>query len=304
MAVAKIGFIGFGEVGSIFSKAMNKGGADIMVYDLLLDDANRSDNVKRQIHECGAKAGILDEVVTNNDYILSAITTQVAKKVAETCAPLLNPGQIFIDFNSTSPSVKVDISKIIEPSGADFVEGVILGAVGATGPNTRIFTGGERGQEVADVFSRLGMNVNFYSTEIGKASTFKMLRSIFSKGVEILLLEMLVAGKRAGINKDLWEDITGFMASKPFDTIGANWMRSHSVACERRYYEMLQVIETMKEINIEPIMTERTAVYFKQSVDMKMNKTFTEKPESFDEVTEFIEKNLKSLGKSQREDLN
>ena len=293
MATAKIGFIGFGEVGYTFSRAMNEAGADITAYDILLDDPKRADEVKKRILESGSHVGTLEDVLGNNTHILSTVTTQAAKEAAETCAPMLKPGHTYIDLNSTSPSVKVNISKIIEPTGGEFVEGAILGAVGVTGAKTRIFTGGVKGREVAEMLNGVGMNVQFYSPEIGKASTFKMLRSIFSKGVEVLLLEMMVAGRRAGIEMDLWEDITNFMASKSFDRIGANWMQSHAVAHERRYYEMLQVIETMSEIGIEPMMTERTAAYFKQSIDMEMKKAFAAKPGSFNEVIEFIESNLK-----------
>ncbi|MHC4171683.1 MAG: NAD(P)-dependent oxidoreductase [Planctomycetota bacterium] len=292
MAAPKIGFIGFGEVGYTFSRVMNEAGAEVTVYDVLLDDPNKADDIRERITETGSKVGTLEEVV-NNNYILSTVITQAAKNVAQTVAPMLKPGQIYVDLNSTCPSVKVEIGGIIAATGADFVEGAILGAVGATGAETRIFTAGEKRQEVADLFNRMGMNVQPYSAEIGKASTFKMLRSIFSKGVEVLLLEMLVVANRANIDKDLWEDITRFMTSKPFDKIGDNWMRSHAVAHERRYYEMLQVIETMKELNIEPIMSERTAAYFKQSVDMDMSESFPEKPESFYEVTKFIDENLR-----------
>ncbi|MHC4489731.1 MAG: NAD(P)-dependent oxidoreductase [Planctomycetota bacterium] len=293
MAAPKIGFIGFGEVGYILSEAMNEAGAEVTVYDVLLDDPSRADDIRERIAETGSEVGTLEEVVKNNDYILSTVITQAAKKVAQTVAPMLKSGQIYVDLNSTCPSVKVEIGRIIAAAGADFIEGAILGAVGATGVETRIFTAGEKRQEIADLFNRMGMNVQPYSTEIGKASMFKMLRSIFSKGVEVLLLEMLVAAKRADIDKDLWEDIARFMTSKPFDKIGDNWMRSHAVAYERRYYEMLQVVETMKELNIEPVMSERTAAYFKQSVDMDMSKSFPEKPESFYEVTKFIDENLR-----------
>jgi 3-hydroxyisobutyrate dehydrogenase-like beta-hydroxyacid dehydrogenase len=293
MAAPEIGFIGFGEVGYTFSRVMNEAGAEVTAYDVLLDDDNRADDIRKRITETGSKVGTLENVAGNNEYILSTVTTQVATNVAQTVAPMLKPGQIYVDLNSTCPSVKVEIGGIITANGADFVEGAILGAVGATGVQTRIFTAGKRKQEVADLFNRMGMNVQPYSDEIGKASTFKMLRSIFSKGAEILLLEMLVAAQRANIDEDLWKDITHFMSSKPFEMIGDNWMRSHAVACERRYYEMLQVVETMKELDIEPVMSERIAVYFKQSVDMDMSKVFHEKPESFHEVTKFISENLR-----------
>jgi 3-hydroxyisobutyrate dehydrogenase-like beta-hydroxyacid dehydrogenase len=292
MESIKIGIIGFGEVGYIFSKAMYESSADVTVYDILLNQIDKAEDVQKRIQETGNKYDSCENVVKNSSIILSTVITQVAKDVASECIKYLSPGQIYIDLNSTSPSVKIDLNKIIEPTGANFVEGAILGAVGATGANTRILTAGEKGQEVANILSKYGLNVSFYSSEIGKASMFKMLRSIFSKGIEIILLEMLVAGKRAGIEKDLWEDITHFMTSKSFDKIGSNWMQSHAIAHERRYYEMVQVIETMHEIGIQPMMTDGTAAFFKQSIDQNMKDSFSKKPDSFYEVIDFIENKL------------
>ena len=293
MASVKLGFIGFGEVGSTFTKAMSQHGADIIVYDLLLDQPGQRERVAARIRETGSEAASLREVLDRSEYVLSAVLTQVAKEVARTCARYLKPGQVYVDLNSTSPAAKVEIGGIVEAAGAGFVEGAILGAVGATGAATRILTAGERGQSVADLLNSCGLNVSYYSPEIGKASMFKMLRSIFSKGLEALILELLVAGKRAGIEQDLWEDIVDFMSKKPFDRIASNWVQSHAVAHERRYHEMLQVVETMEEIGIEPVMTKGTEALFARSVSMNMKKAFSEKPDLMDPVITFIEKRLR-----------
>lgn len=120
------------------------------------------------------------------------------------------------------------------------MEGAILGAVGVTGAQTRILTGGPKSREAAEALTRLGLNVTAYSPDIGKASTFKMLRSIFSKGLEALLIEFLVAGKRANIQEDLWQEIVDLFSQNAFDHVAANWIKSHATAHERRYDEMRQ----------------------------------------------------------------
>jgi 3-hydroxyisobutyrate dehydrogenase-like beta-hydroxyacid dehydrogenase len=294
MVEDKLAFIGFGEVGYTFSKELNKVGANVMVYDILLENPEKCEEMKRRILDSGCRPGSLEEVLDECRYILSAVVTQEAINAARECVPFLNKNHIYLDLNSTSPSIKVELKDIIEETGAHFVEGAILGAIGATGFRTRIFTGGSKGKDVADYLNRFGMNVYYYSPEIGKASMFKMLRSIFSKGIEVLLLEMLVAGKRAGIDEDLWSDISEFMSSKSFDKIAANWIESHAVAHNRRYHEMLQVIETMEEIGIEPVLTKKTASYFKRSIDMKMKDSFSSRPSHYNEVIEFIESKLSS----------
>ena len=293
LRTAGIGVIGFGEVGSVFTRAMTEAGADVRAYDILLDHDEKGKEVRNRILETGSKVGSLKEVVGNSQYVFSTVTTQVAKDVARACSEHLRPGQVYLDLNSTSPAIKIDMSRIIIASGAQFVEGAILGAVGATGPETRILTAGESGSEAADILNTLGLNASYYSPQVGQASTFKMLRSIFSKGLEALILELLIAGNRAGIRDDLWNDITDFMSQKPFAQIASNWVQTHAVAYERRYYEIVQILETMGELGIDPIVTSGTEAFFKRSLSMGLKEHFPVKPESFEDVVEFLEKELR-----------
>jgi 3-hydroxyisobutyrate dehydrogenase-like beta-hydroxyacid dehydrogenase len=280
----RIGFVGFGEVASVFSKSLRDHGAEVVAYDIQED----------KVRAAGIPLLPLPRLIGNVDYVLSTVTTQAAKEVAVACAAHLNPKQVFVDLNSTAPKVKVEIGRIIEPSGADFVEGAILGAVGASGAATRILTGGEKGEAAAETFTRLGLHVRFYSAEIGKASMFKMLRSIFSKGLEALILELLIAGTRAGIRDSLWEDVSDFMTQNPFDQVASNWVRSHAVAHQRRYHEMAQVVETLRDIGLDPLMTTATEAFFHRSGSLGLNEAFSEKPNSMHAVVDHLEDQLRS----------
>ena len=290
MSLVRIGFIGFGEVASIFSKEMCSKGAEIRIYDILISQKGGLEIIKKRIPNNDIKINPLEEVIVKSDYILSTVPPQFAQDVAKKCVKYLKPGKVYVDLNSTSPFVKIDVGKIIQSLEADFVEGAILGAVGVTGSKTRILITGKRGEEVAEIFNDLGMNVSYYSPEVGKASMFKMLRSIFSKGLEVLILECLIAGKRAGIEKDLWDDITNFMGKKPFDQIADNWIKTHVLAYERRYHEMIQVVETIKELNLNPVMTSATKEFFSRSLSLGLKEAFLQKPDSSEEVISFMER--------------
>jgi 3-hydroxyisobutyrate dehydrogenase-like beta-hydroxyacid dehydrogenase len=292
MGVTKIGFIGFGEVGTVFVEAMIDSGADVFVYDILLDDPEQNEMLIRRLEKAKCKWGTLRETLLHGEVVLSAVTTQAARTVAEVCAPLLRQGQIYVDLNSTSPTVKKEIGSIIDGSEADFVEGSILGAMKTTGAGLRILMGGQRAPKAAKHLSVIGLNASFYSNEIGKASAFKMLRSIFTKGVETLLLEVLVTGRRAGIDSELWKNICSYMDSKSFEMIGSNWVVSHAIAHERHYYEIQQVVETMRDLGVEPIITNGTLATFKRSLDMGMNKESLDRPDSLDVVIKFVEERI------------
>jgi 3-hydroxyisobutyrate dehydrogenase len=281
----RVGFIGLGEAGSTLAAAMRVRGVEVEAYDLAAE----------KVTAAGIPFRAIPDLVSRSEYLFSTVTTEHAKQAAGSCRPYLSSGKLYVDLNSTSPSVKADLDALITPTGAHFVEGAILGAVGVTGAATRILTGGPHGESAARALTAAGLNVSFYSAEIGKASTFKMLRGIFSKGMEALILEFLIAGLRAGIEKDLWADVTDFMSGNPFERVAENWGQGHATAYERRYHEMVQVTETMREIGIEPLMTAATETFFRRSCELDLKQAFPLKPSSMEEVAAYMEHRLRRL---------
>ena len=283
MKVQKIGFIGFGEVGRAFAQELQTNGAEISYYDIV--------NKK---NESWVTFLPLKDLIRTCDMILSTVTTDVAKKAAEEATVFLGPGKTYADMNSTSASVKREIAGIIRKSGADFVEGAILSAVGETGPRASILVSGEKAKAFSKTMNQFGLiNLKYFSPRIGEASLVKMIRSVFSKGVECLLLEMLVAGKRAGVADYLWKDIVDFMTKNSFEKVAENWIKTHPLACERRYHEMVQVIETLEEISVEPVMTRGTRDFFERSVKLDLGKQFEKKPGNFWDVPDRLGKTLR-----------
>jgi 3-hydroxyisobutyrate dehydrogenase-like beta-hydroxyacid dehydrogenase len=289
----RVGFVGYGEVASVFSRALIAHGACVSAYDILLDRDGGEAILQERAGGSPVRFCALAQVVQSAEYVLSTAATHVAIETARQCAAYLGPGQVFVDLNSAAPAIKVGIAEIIALSGADFGEGAILSAVGTAGARSRILIGGPRGAEIAGVLTSLGLNASFYSAEVGKASTFKMLRSVFSKGLEALLIEFLVAGRRAGLEDELWREVVGLMRRTPFEQVAANWVQTHAVAYERRYHEMVQVAATMRELGLEPLMTGATEAFFERSRSLGLDEAFARKPDSMEQVIAFVEQRLK-----------
>jgi 3-hydroxyisobutyrate dehydrogenase-like beta-hydroxyacid dehydrogenase len=227
-------------------------------------------------------------------FVFSTVTTSSAREAATRSTPHLAAGQFYVDLNATMPSIKQEVERFVRPSGALFVEGALLGAVGVTGATTAILTGGANGEQAArELASDFGLNVSFFSSELGKASTFKMLRSIFSKGLEALLIEFLAAGERAGMREALWNEVTSLLADNPFEKVAGNWIVSHVNAHERRYHEMVQVTEVMHALGIEPVMTAATEQFFRRSRSLGLEREFPGKPASMDQVIRVFEERLR-----------
>jgi 3-hydroxyisobutyrate dehydrogenase-like beta-hydroxyacid dehydrogenase len=199
-----------------------------------------------------------------------------------------------VDLNATSPAVKQAIAKVVLPTGAHFVEGAILTAVGVTGARTRILIGDREGPASAQTLFQLGLNAAHYSREIGRASAFKLLRSVFSKGVEALLIEFLVAGRRAGLQEDLWREVVDLFAQNGFERVAENWIRTHGTAHERRYHEVVQVAEEMRALGLDPVMTEATEALFKRSIDSNLKERFADTAPTVGTVIEALESSAAS----------
>ena len=289
----RVAFIGYGEVAAAFSTALLGRGVEVAAYDVLLDQPGGMEKLRARAGDMKIAFCPLADAVGKATYILSTVTTSVAQEAARRCVPHLRTGRTFVDFNATDPALKTDIERIITPTGAAFVEGAVLGAVGVTGAKTEILLGGPHARRAErDLAGEMGLNVRFYSEQIGKASTFKNLRSVFSKGMEALLIEFLTAGERAGIRADLWREATELFSSHPFEKTASNWVRTHATAHARRLSEMKQVASVLRQLGIEPTMTDATVDFFARSATLGLQDKFTAVPQSLDDVVRFFNERL------------
>lgn len=285
----RISFVGFGEVASVFSEVLREHGAEVTVYDVNLTRPGGRSLLEGRAKAPGIEFRPLSEAVRGADYVLSTVRPQTARQAAEECAAHLRPGQRYVDFNSISPAAKIEVAGIVAASGADFVEGAILGAVGATGAATAALTGGAKGEAAAEALTRLGLRVSFLDGALGKVSMFKMLRSTFSKGLEALLLELLLAGRKAGLEKELWQDVVvDLMTRTPFERVASNWIRTHPAACARRHHEVTEVVDVLRNLGAGPVMTTATESFFERSSGLDFKSAFPEKPATVAEVLDFM----------------
>ena len=289
----RITFVGFGEVASSFAAAFAARGAEIAAYDVLLDAPGGHARLVKRAGPTPVSFAGLAAALEGATYVFSSVTTDVAREAARACAAQLAPDQIWVDLNATDPTVKREIAAIVEASGAAFVEGALLGAVGVSGSQTELLLGGPHAAAAARALADgYGLNVRHYSDEIGRASTFKMLRSVFSKGLEALLIEFLVAGERAGMRDELWAEVVALLGRERFEKAAANWVCSHALAHERRWHEVVQVEKVLRELGLEPVMTAATEKLFARSVALGTAAAFAARPDTMDPVIRFFDKRM------------
>ncbi len=288
----KMGFIGFGKVASEFSKGFQQSGLfEIWVYDKIFRDPLHRRRVEKRATELNVKLAEDNKSLAKAcEIILSTVTVDAAVEVAKKTAPFLNEQKTYVDLNSTSPGMKREIAHIIEKTGANFIEGAILGTISSYGLQVPIMVCGKKAKKFQNLLNRIGMNITHVGQVIGKASTIKMLRSVFAKGVETLLLEMLQGATRYGVEDYVMKDICEHMDSNSFLLIASNWLTTHAIHAERRFREMEQVVKTLREVGINPVMATATREKLKASVDLRLEEFFEgRKPEDYHQVIAAIE---------------
>jgi 3-hydroxyisobutyrate dehydrogenase-like beta-hydroxyacid dehydrogenase len=288
-----VGFVGFGEVAGHFSAALGKG-ARVLAYDVLLGQPGGREKLAARARGAVPEFVPLGDLLQRAPLVLSTVTTDVALEAARSCATHLRPGQLYVDLNATSPAVKRAIAAVVHGAGADFIEGAILSAIGVAGARAKVLVCGERASEAATTLSALGLDFHDYGREIGKASSFKMLRSVFSKGIEALLVESLLAARRAGVQEDLWREIVATIDAAPFTEVGGNWIRTHATAHERRWHEMVQVAAVLRELGLDAPMTEATVKLFERSTRLHLREAFPAPPASEHAVIAELDRRMSS----------
>jgi len=248
-----VALIGFGEASSTFARAAEwRGRAN--AWDI---DRHRLTSMKAcEVNAADSAAAAL----TDAPIILSLVSADQAVSAALDCAPLLTEGALWCDMNSVSPDSKRAAAQVIEAHGASYIDCAILAPVSPSGLKVPILLAGEEADRAASALRTLKFaNVSIVGTQVGRASTIKMVRSVMIKGVEALTDEMMEAAAAAGV-------VAEVLASLDTSNASQNWAERADYNLERmathgarRAAEMEECARTLTAIGVDPIMTIGTA---------------------------------------------
>lgn len=283
-----IGFIGLGEVGSRYSSGLALQGLTVKGYDLKFGEADFQEKEER----CKNAGVLLSEgtgaLIDGCDLILAVTTCSQAIETAEGAAPFLKKGQIYIDFNSAIPSVKRSIQRIIEKTGADFCDACSVNSPLRYGLKNHVVISGIHAKEIAEMLNSYQMNIQVLGTEVGQASAFKVIRSIYMKGTEALLLECLCASRRLGIMEQTFSSIVDSMNG---DIAGflSLLVRTDVVHAKRRAEEIGAVSDMLSEMNMDNTMSSATTKKLIWSENLRLKEKFNSSiPSNMNEVIDAI----------------
>ncbi len=269
----------------------SEGTIRLFVYDLKGQDPEKAAWIKKRAQEAGAAyLGSMEEVVRKSDVILSLVTPEACVAVAREAAPHLKPGQIYLDLTSSFPDDMKAIAALVDPTGAKFTDGAMMGALPIYGHKVLIYVAGLYAEEAAQILNQRGMNLQAVGKEPGQASAIKLILSISTKGLEALLVEMLLAAHPYGVEEQVLSALNQFFVMG-LEALINRFVGSDAVHAGRRVKEMELSVRLLKNRGVDPIMTAATVQRLKWSASLGLSEYFKGiSPEGYKEVIQAWEK--------------
>ncbi len=284
MSAPAIGFIGFGEAAASIAAGLGEAGIEtVSAYDVLQEDPKTRRTVEARAAEAGATlAPSLSGLIENAGIVVSAVTSAVALDVAEAARPHLGPRHLYVDINSTSPEVKIEVGRTVEASGARFVEAAVMAAVPPLKHRVPMLLSGPAAPELIEALAPYGMDLEDFGPELGRAAAAKMFRSVVVKGMEALLQECVLAADRYDVAERVLESVGKGYPGIDWGELASYLLGRTVIHGERRYHEMEEVAKTLKSLGIQPLMAEAAAKRIKWGAGLGLREAFDGKtPQSY-----------------------
>ncbi len=257
--LTRVALIGFGEVGQMLATELNRLGATaVSTYDIAFDRRNSSQLAATRHADVHA-ASSHGEAVRDAELIISAVTAGSALDAARSIAEAIKPDAFVVDMNSVAPATKRAISDVFADGGR-YVEAAVMAPVAAKRLQTPILLGGPHAAAAQSLLDTLGFAAKFHSTEVGRASSVKMCRSIVVKGLEALMTECMLTCDHYGVTEDVLASLSDVFPGRDMHEFAGYLMSRALIHGQRRSEEMLEVAATIEHAGLAATMSRPTAV--------------------------------------------
>ena len=262
-----IALMGFGEAGLAIANSLGKADGTrptLRAFDIKLVDED--DMIAAAMAERIRAAGVdaapsPQDAVADADIVLSVVTADQAATAASLAARHLPQGALYLDMNSCAPATKQGAGKAVEAAGGVYVDVAVMAPIEPRGHETPMLAAAPDPEAVAARLARAGLRPRFVGSEIGRASTIKMLRSVMVKGIEALTAECFRAAIKAGVADEVANSLDASQPEMGWAGQAAYNMERMTAHGIRRAAEMREVAKTLRALDIPPAMTTGTIAW-------------------------------------------
>jgi 3-hydroxyisobutyrate dehydrogenase-like beta-hydroxyacid dehydrogenase len=201
-----IGVIAQGMMGAGVGRRLHESGAEVRTL-LTGRSAKSAERARAAGMEPAANEHAL---LAGSDFFLSILPPGEAEPLARLLAPALKAldrKPVYVDCNAVSPQTTIRIGEIIVPTGADFVDGGIIGGPPRPGYSPTIYASGPTAGQTA-VLRDWGIDWRVIDGPVGAASALKMSYAGITKGTTAIASAMLLGAARFGCGEALIAELT------------------------------------------------------------------------------------------------
>jgi L-threonate 2-dehydrogenase len=233
-----VAIIAQGTMGSGVGKRLHESGAEVRT---LLSGRSAGSAERARTAGMTPMAGE-KELLDGADFFLSILPPGEAENLARRLAPTLSAlgkKPIYVDCNAISPQTALRVAAIVEPTGAKFVDGGIIGGPPRPGYSPAIYASGAAVAETR-VLRDWGIDWRTIDGPVGAASGLKMSYAGITKGITALGSAMMLGAARFGCAEALIAEIS---ASQP------QIFKYLSASIPRMYDKAYRWVAEMEEIS-------------------------------------------------------
>lgn len=210
------GFIGLGNMGGRMSRCIVRAGGGVLGYDLNAE----------LVQQAGAvPAASVGDVVTKCELVLLSLPdSNVVEAVVLGPGGVLehvSPGQVVVDLSTSAPASTRKIHALLGEKGAEYLDAGISGGAAAADAGTLTLMVGGSPEALDRVRPVLGtFTANLYHVgPSGAGHTVKLLNNFLNAVSLAATAEVMVAGKKAGLDLAVLLDVLNKSSGVNFATL-------------------------------------------------------------------------------------
>lgn len=279
--MASFAFIGFGELGAALAQGLGRSGSHALrAYTRARAQPAASDALQQRLRQAATRGcDTLEEAVSGATAVLSVVPAHASLAVAERCAPLLEPGAYFVDFSVAAVAEKQAAGALVAAVDALYVDAAVLGTVSASGFAVPILASGPGARGWQTLVEPEGLQVEALEGPAGDATLVKLLRSVYMKGRDALIVEMMLAARRYGLDERVAASIQGPGEQVPFPALAERVLCALAVHAERRSDELLASSEVVRGAGVDPLLSRAGSDVLRRVAELGLRDAFgSERP--------------------------
>jgi 3-hydroxyisobutyrate dehydrogenase-like beta-hydroxyacid dehydrogenase len=271
-----VAVLGFGELGAVLaSRVAANEHVSVRVYCRPRPEP-AAGTLAERVRAIGAAAHTdLAAAVGEAGIVISAVPASAAAGVAERCSRILRPGTLYADLTADDPGRKAAAADSIGRAGGLYADVAVLGTAVAAGHRVPMLASGPGAEGWAEACLRMGLVTDVLDGAAGRASTLKLLRSVYMKGRDALVAETMLAARRHGLEQELLPTISGPGEEVSFAALAERVLCSLALHAGRRAAELEGSERLLEAVGVEPLVTAAAAGRLRAIADMGLRERFS-----------------------------